>query len=123
MPFKQFNKPLPLVALILAVFPVLSLLALLLGVFAARLHLGHWPSYNNPDPKQIASGLPHLVIQLCLMLVPVSVFSAIALALVGRSRSKQFPFWTILMATAVSVALLIAYGRIDPGGFVNWFMD
>lgn len=123
MPFKQFNKPLPLAALILAVSPVLFIFAVLLFAILVWLSRGHWPSYNNPDPKLVFWGIPCLLLQLCVMLVPVAFTGAIALAVIGRSRSRQFPFFTILIASAVSVAVLVAYGRIDPGGFMNWFFD
>lgn len=123
MPFKQFNKPLPLAALILAVSPLLFSLAVLLFAGLVWLSRGHWPSYNNPDPKLVFWGIPCLLLQLCVILVPAALTGANALAVIGRSRSRQFPFFTILIASAVSVAVLVAYGRIDPGGFMNWFLD
>jgi len=123
MLFKQFNKPLPLAALILAVSPLLFIFAVLLFAVLVWLSRGHWPSYNNPDPKLIFWGIPCLLVQLCLMLVPVAFIGAIALAVFGRSRSRLFPSLTILIASVVSITVLIAYGRIDPGGFMNWLAD
>lgn len=123
MPIKQFNKPLPLAALILSVSPLLFIVAVLLFAVLVWLSRGHWPSYNNPDPKLVFWGIPCLLLQICAMMVPVAFIAAIALAVFGRSRSRQFPILTVLLIAVLSVAVLIAFARIDPGGFLNWLAD
>jgi hypothetical protein len=54
----------PLVTLFLASFPLLLLIIFFAYVFRARLVLGHWPSYNNPDPKQLGWCIQHSFLQL-----------------------------------------------------------
>lgn len=120
---RQFTKPLPFLALIAATYPVLMILSVLLAGAGARLYLGHWPSFNNPDPKQIAWGLPQGTILICLMIVPVSPLCASALALYGRWQSKEFPLVSVLTLTGISLVAFFAFARIDPGGFLNWLAD
>lgn len=127
MLFKQFTKPLPLLALIAALYPVLMLFLVLLTASIARLYLGHWPSYNNPDPGTIAWGLPHLVIQLCFIPLPLSPFLALAFAFPGPASSKAARVWPILIVMILSWVAAFVYAETDPGGvldmFLNWFAD
>ena len=112
-----------MIALLVAAFPVLMILALYGYAFQAWGQLGHWPSYNNPDPKQLGWWLQHSALQLGFVGFPAASFLAVCIAIVGRIRSREFPFWTVIVTAFVSIALLVAYGRIDPGGLVVWFWD
>ena len=116
-------KPLPLATLTLAAFPLLLLVAFFGYVIEARLHLGHWPSYANPDPKQLGWWIQHSALQLGFVWFPVAVLFAAVLAMVGRARSREFPIWTVIATVVVASVALVVFTWIDPGGFVDWFWD
>jgi hypothetical protein len=99
------------------------LIAFLGYVVEARLHLGHWPSYANPDPKQLGWWLQHSLLQLGFIGFPLVALLAIGLAVFGRTRSREFPFWTTIGTIVATGAALVLYAWIDPGGFVDWFAD
>jgi hypothetical protein len=113
----------PLVTLSLAVFPLLLLIVFFAYVFRARLVLGHWPSYNNPDPKQLGWWIQHSFLQLGFITFPAVALLATMFAIAGRFLSRDFPLWTLLAITAFACGILIAFARVDPGGFVAWFWD
>jgi hypothetical protein len=119
----RLTRPFPLTALTLAAFPLLLLVAFFGYVIEARLHLGHWPSYGQPDPKQLGWWIQHSILQLSFVGFPMVALIAAGLAVFGRVRSREFPFLTIIATIVVASAALIAFARIDPGGFVDWFWD
>jgi len=123
MKLERVTRPFPLVALFFAAFPVLLLVEFFNYVVRARLYLGHWPFYNNPDPKQLGWWLQHSLLQLGFVGFPVVALAAAVLGIVGRARSREFPIWTIIATVVAASAILIAFARIDPGGFVAWFWD
>jgi hypothetical protein len=119
----RITKPFHFATLTLAAFPLLLLVAFFGYVIEVRLHLGHWPSYANPDPKQLGWWFQHSVLQLGFVGFPVAALLATGLAVVGRLRSREFPLWTVIATVVVASAALVAFARIDPGGFVDWFWD
>jgi hypothetical protein len=121
--FEQFTRPLPMLALSVAAFPMLVILDLLGYALEAGVYLGHWPSYANPDPKQLGWWLQHSALELGFVGFPAASFLGVCLAILGRTRSRDFPFWTVIITTVASIALLVAFARIDPGGVVAWFWD
>ena len=123
LPLEQIAKPLPVIALSLAAFPLLVILGLVEYGFTAWLDLGHWPSSANPDPKQLGWWPQHAALQLGLGCFPVVSMLAVCLAILGRIRSRDFPFWTVISTIVVCMALLVAYAWIDPGGLVVWLWD
>jgi hypothetical protein len=112
-----------IVAFLLAVFPLLLIGSLLWYAFETRLYLGYWPSYNRPDPKQLGWWPQHLAILLGLMSFPWVGLATVAVAIFGRSRSRDFPLWKIILTGCACMELLILYLKFDPGGFLGWFMD
>lgn len=120
---RQFTKPLPFLALIAATYPVLMIFVTLLAAVGARFYLGHWPSYGNPDPGAIAAGIPAGVVLLCLVAVPLAPLGTLALAFHGRRQSTEFPFWLVIILSGVSLAVFLAFTKLDPGGFLNWLAD
>jgi hypothetical protein len=109
--------------MILAVSPAFMIAALLEYATRARVYLGHWPSYNNPDPKNLGWFIQHAALQLGFTLFPLPLLGAVFLSIAGRAKTPDFPLKCVLGTAIVCSALLIAYCRIDPGGFVEWFWD
>ena len=121
--FHRFKPPFPLITLLVAAFPVLLIFDLLGYAFKAAVHLGHWPSYANPDPKQLGWRFHHGVLQLEWIGFPVVSLSAIILAILGRFHSRDFPTWSVILLTIASFVVFLLYSRLDPGGMVAWFWD
>ena len=121
--FHRFKPPFPLITLLVAAFPVLLIFDLLGYAFKAAVHLGHWPSYANPDPKQLGWSYEHGVVLLAWISFPMVSLGAIILAILGRFRSQNFPAWSVSLVAIASFVVFLVYCRIDPGGMVAWFWD
>jgi len=68
-------------------------------------------------------GIQHSFLQLGFIGFPLVALVAIISAIVGRTRSRDFPAWTVIALTALACGVLIAFARVDPGGFIEWFWD
>jgi hypothetical protein len=119
----RITRPVPLATLFLAASPLALLLVFFAYVVRARVYLGHWPSYNHPDPKQLGWWIQHTLLQAGFIGFPVAPLVAGVLAVVGRARSREFPIWTIIATGVLASATLISFAWLDPGGFMNWFWD
>ncbi len=106
-----------------ALAPAAALAAMLTAALHVRLVLGHWPSFNEPVPGG-AWKLHQFILAWTLV-------TATAVAL---------PVWTLLLCfrdfrcapavhlrqTAVflgSWAVIVLWVSIDPGRFINWYLD
>jgi len=108
---------------ILATYP-LAWLALFYGfVVRAYLHLGHWPTPYHPDPKTLGFTIHHQAIWYGLMALPVVGLVAVACTIVGRRLAANHRIWPALTLLIVSVGLVVALARLDPGNFFEWFAD
>jgi hypothetical protein len=116
-------EPLALTAWLLAAFPIAFLVLFFTYVLRARLHLGYWPSYNHPDPKQLGWRVQHGLLWLGLLNFPYAAGLAVVLAIIGRVRTRDFPVWAIICTAVLGSAAVIVLGRMDPGGFMDWFCD
>ena len=112
-----------IVAVLLAVYPVFVLVDFYSFVLAARVELGRWPVFNDPDPKLMSGHEQRIRVTLGLVFVPVAGISAGVLSLAGRRWLSCFPVWRIISLTAVCTAIFYTVARLDPGGYWNWFMD
>ena len=110
-------------ALMLAAFPLLLLATFVGYVIDVRLHLGQWPSYGQPDPKDLDWRVRHSLLWWGFDGFPVVALVSAGLAALGRVRSREFPFLTIIAVNVAACAALIAAAWIDPGGFFDWFAD
>ena len=125
MSLQRFKGPMPLITLLLATFPVPWIFALHFYALEASVYLGHWPSYENPDPKQLGGLMQwqYPALAFGLVSVPWASVMSIVLAIVGRIESRDFPIWTAIVTAIVSFALFVGFGVYDPGGLGTWFMD
>jgi drug/metabolite transporter (DMT)-like permease len=93
-------------------------------VVRAYFKLGHWPAPYQPDPKDLAFDLHHLAIWLGF---PVIIASAVVFGIVVVSQGRKYSHsprrW--MMAMGYIVTLLVGVGLmcIDPGHFLEWFVD
>lgn len=108
-------------------YPLLWLCMLYgLGIYA-WLRLGHWPSYGNPDPKDMDDFVSVQIItilfaSLALFGWPIMmVAAALALASERVFRLRRHG-WGFLIA-AIGVGLTWWQIACDPAGLSNWMMD
>jgi hypothetical protein len=106
--------------LVLASAPVWPILWLLVFASLARVKLGFWPSYNNPDPKNLNWPIWDVPVFPLLLFAPLVLIGSLILAIyrwyTGR-RDRHF------LLTLMCFLALIAWLRFDPGGFVEWWAD
>jgi MFS family permease len=108
----------------IAALPLFGITLLYTFALRAALFLGHWPSYNNPDPKTLPDRFhpqsEFLEIVLPLV-ISVSVTNLVAF-LVTRVRSNDRFLYAVGMALAswvISYILIV----LDPVGVLNWYLD
>jgi hypothetical protein len=95
-----------------------------LFVLRARLELGFWPRPYNPDPKDLNFDLHTLALigaLLWALLSAPAVLAALILWPRALLLSRVGAASTALCV--VGWALGIAQVQLDPGSFVEWFMD
>lgn len=91
----------------------------------ARLYLGHWPYYGHPDPK----GLPeHFLPQTEVyeQIIPWGISLVLVLAItVLISKLKDYKTRMVVGVFLVAAGWVTAFGLmfLDPGGFMEWFLD
>lgn len=110
---------------VLGLAPLLSPTLLYLFVLRARVELGRWPSFSNPDPKELGFDVHHSTwhLALPLELAAAPVLLAVVLATWSRRPNRRRE---MLAAIAVYFALLLSSMVLfwaDPGGFSEWMMD
>ncbi len=111
---------------ILAIAPALAILVFYAGVLHARMILGYWPTNGHPDPKAIKTVLFALhystiaVSAVLTSLTPIAWIAALPMAEMSASLKS---FCARMCVYLVSLVILLTLARIDPGGFVGWFMD
>lgn len=110
-----------IVALILS--PLAWLALFYAFVVRARFHLGRWPEAYLPDPKSLDFTFHHLSIYLGLPGVILACAGAIAVALLQHSRgTRSFP-WKVMALSVAALLGLVALCQVDPGGYLEWFLD
>jgi len=109
----------------LTILPWVWYASIYLHAWRASQFLGHWPSYGNPDPKELPAGfgsstvwmeytLPWAVGLLLLLLWIAAIY---------RVNQWQQGQWSIVHLTTASFVGLFIMAWLDPGGVMNWFMD
>ena len=116
-------NPFVLFSFVLAVFPALVMFLFFCYVCEARLWIGHWPQYNNPDPKILGMDWTRAFIGLGFVAFPYTGTLAVMFALIGRSMSRTFPVWTISIIAIAFTSVAYNLYSVDPGGFLNLFYD
>jgi hypothetical protein len=108
----------------LAALPAFFLASVHTFAMRAALFLGHWPSYDNPDPKTLPDRF-HPQSEFLEVLIPVGVSVALTslfALLIRRVRSPLSISHALIVGMALaglSFILLI----LDPAGALNWIMD
>lgn len=109
----------------LALLPTAWFALFCLFVFRARLTLGHWPTPDNPDPKDLGFSVHHMAIVLGLPLFFVAPLILLLFIAFSWREMKAAGARPLLAATTacVTFAVLHAVGKQDAGKFFYWFAD
>lgn len=120
----QAKQRLPLATWPLVFSPVLLLIVFIALAVHVRLGLGHWPtpmfeSYHTPAFRAHE--------QVLVWVWLFTVYAAIPLWLLMLCfRPFRISFRTHLIQVgvyAVGWGVIVLYGAIDPGQFLDWFLD
>ena len=106
---------------LLASVPVWPIVWLLLFASAARLKLGYWPSYDQPDASTLHWFPVDMAVLPLLLLAPVAAFGSVILAVFRWCKGRSD--WYVCLTTLASFDVLILWLGFDPGGFFNWWAD
>jgi hypothetical protein len=86
-------------------------------VFRAFFSLGYFPSYNNPDPKELNFHMHHSIIYYLGELMILSAPFWFILLLINKFKYPKWTYSLYILGVAISVFILVA----DP--FMEWFAD
>ena len=104
--------------------PLGSVLLCVSYAVRARLELGHWATYNNPDPKNLGWPIHHFLILVGLLAVyPALIFSA--LSALGLMHRRMILSGGFILASAVLLGLGMTWlGQTTMSDeFAAWYID
>ena len=122
-----FRPPAPahvLTVLLGSTLPLVVWLAVAIYAARVRLVVGHWPTYGDPDPKDVAlPGEPWSGVLDLSGALPLAALAYLAARYVNRRvDARKRRRFAILISTCVGL-VGIALLWTDPGGLLNWFAD
>ncbi len=91
-------------------------ISLYLFAAAAYVHLGHWPSYANPDPRLLPSSfeLPSVVVVATwLFWIPITTLIGVATA--RRIYEPALRFWSVIKGVPLVLTVLAALSGLFLG--------
>jgi hypothetical protein len=105
--------------------PLGLLVALYSFVVRARFELGRWPTPMQPDPKSLSFRTADTHMETIIWLGIASLCCFLPWLLTVCIRKQMIPttrkFWVALLA--LPWLLLLAVWFLDPGKYVEWFLD
>ncbi len=105
--------------------PVALLVALYSFVILARFELGRWPTPMQPDPQDLSSPTADTHMKVVFWLGVASLCCFLPWLLTVCIRKQMIPttrgFWIVLLT--LPWLLLLAVWFLDPGKYVEWFLD
>jgi hypothetical protein len=104
-------------------FPAVALTCFYSFVIRSRLELGHWPTYDHPDPKLLGFELHYSLVWLLLMLTPVLGLMAVIFSVRALVVPLRLPWWKALLPVVVPFGAAFIIILTDPGGFFGWLAD
>ena len=110
----------------LAVAPALAIVVFYAGVVHARLLLGRWPASGHPNPSEIHSILftvHYSMTAIAVILTSLSPIAWMAMLPVAETFATLKWFLFRLFVYLISLVAFLTLVRLDPGGFVGWFVD
>jgi hypothetical protein len=118
------QKNLSRAGIALAIFPLLVLVLFYAYVVRARMAFGFWPSYGHPESWSIGFDRHYALLRpwfhvFPLLLVPplVAIYDTALWVCTRKFPTRPVAF------LCVSTVLVFVCLCVDPGKFVDWFMD
>jgi hypothetical protein len=110
---------------VLAALPYAGLAWLYTFALRAAIFLGHWPSYDNPDPKNLPDRFGP---QTEFLELVIPMFASIGVTWLFVSQARRFTTWYQRFEFAAWVTILlwlVAFLLLggDPAGVRNWIAD
>jgi hypothetical protein len=115
-----------MVGWILAAAPGAFTTFLILHAAHVRLYLGRWPVVYRDNPSTLLLrlheyGLLAPSFYFALFGVPLWFLLSVVLAFGGGRPRRAVVRQALLIAAALSVLFLV--GKLDPTGYIEWFLD
>lgn len=114
---------------LLPAWPLVSLLLFYLAVVAARVSIGQWPSYGDPDAGVLDVSRPwiagtNIAATVALGLTLFSPLATIFLVPWGFRPTPEGRWARVSSATfSASYVCWFALMSVDPGGYRDWLLD
>lgn len=107
-----------------ALFPLAWWFGILADASWFAVHLGRWPRYEQPDPKDpsLPPELRTLWPASIGLIVTLAVMVACLLLVVGRMSVRRRVITSVVLLV---IAPALAFGLLwfDPGGLTEWWFD
>ena len=105
-----------------AAWPLLIAFLLATGAIHVRLHLGRWPIVYQDEIKGMFVVLHMQVIAIAVAVSPLTAFGWLVGRAIERRRNKAHAVKTSVLLF-LGIGLLVALMRLDPFGFIDWYLD
>jgi len=106
---------------VLALIPLAEILMFFSLVLRVRIGEGHWPSYGNPDPKEL--GFHHTLTWILLLGAFAAVITVPVAALTARLSGYRQVQWAPVLFVVASFTVTLVFFRSDVAGLTDWFAD
>ena len=109
---------------VLAALPLLVILGFYAYVVRARLAFGYWPIYSDPEAWSMGFTEHYSLLRPWFHVFPL-VFTPFIVAIYDCSiwlTFRDFPK-RAFGALAVAAIIVFTWRFLDPGGFIEWFLD
>jgi hypothetical protein len=120
------------IATAVAVLPLTCYAVLFAAACYTWFAVGNWPSYGNPDPKNIPSRTIYLVAVVAtliglisVLLCPIAEFAFMGVRRVWRKEWRPHGKRIVVLYGIGAVFWIVGVlrWRMDGGGLVNWIFD
>ncbi|GEM_PF-1706737 len=108
---------------VIAFLPLLWIVIFWILVLHTFLKVGHWPKYNNPDPKEIGFGLYSFILFFGLFFIWIVSIYSILFNLIEAVLYKDWrPIKNILLVVACNLVQFL-FVRLDFWNLMDWLYD
>lgn len=105
---------------VVAFAPLLNVMLLGLMILQAYLEHGHFPSYDNPDPKEL--GALYYLYVCGELLVVMSLFTVPIYVLYVYTQTKKIP-WQYVLVFVLGLLAVLTIFRIEGPELGEWIVD
>jgi hypothetical protein len=118
--YRFFNS----VGVALSLFPLIVLFGFCPYVVRTRVVAGHWPSYGQPESWSQGFTLHYALLRPWFHVFPVYLLPFVAAIYDGLlwGITRRFPKIASI-ALASSAVIIWSWWYVDPGRFLDWFLD